>query len=91
MEVIYSLAMTELFEFDLPWNLNEDLRFLEIPSHLVNKAVRPGVLDLYRLFMIMNHYISAAQARAPDNKLPPSPWLLLANYIFFLNTYSTVF
>lgn len=91
MDDIYSLIMTELVEADLSWNLREDLRFLEIPNHLKRKLPKKRFLDLYRFFLIMEHYTSAVRSRKLEIRFLHSPWLLLANYILFINNYSTIF
>ena len=89
--IIYSSVLRELVEINPSWNHHEDPRFLEIPSHLKKKALREGLLELYHLFLIMEHYIAVAEARFSEMKFPHSAWLVLANNILFLNTYSTIF
>lgn len=89
--IIYSSVLRELVEINPSWNHHEDPRFSEIPSHLKKKALRKGILGLYHLFLIMEHYIAVAKARFSEIEFPPSAWLVLANHILFLNTYSTIF
>ena len=91
MDDIYSLVMPELFKSDLSWNLSDDLIFLEIPAVLNKKLLKRGCLDLYRFFVIMEHYISSIQTRTLNYQFPHSSWLLLANHFLFINTYSTIF
>jgi len=50
--------MTELVNSDLSWTLSEDLQVFVIPDHLKKKLQKKGFLDLYRFFLIMEHYIS---------------------------------
>ena len=88
---IYSMVMTELAKSNFSWNLSEDLRFLEIPDQLKKKLPKRGFLDLYRFFVIMEHYISAVQTRKFELRFLHSSWLLLANYILFIENYSTIF
>jgi len=91
MDDIYSLVMSELFKSDLSWNLSDDLIFLEIPAVLNKKLLKRGCLDLYRFFVIMEHYIASIQTRTLNYQFPQSSWLLLANHFLFTNTYSTIF
>jgi transposase-like protein len=88
---IYSLVMTELVKSDFSWDLSKDLRFLQIPDPLEKKLPNRGFLDLYRFFVLMGHYISVVQTRRSQLRLLQSPWLLLANYILFVRSYSTIF
>jgi hypothetical protein len=89
--LIYSFALRELVEINPSWNHHEDPRFLEIPSHLKKKTLRKEILELYHLFVMMEHYMAVAKAKFSQSPFPASSWLVLANHILFLNTYATIF
>jgi hypothetical protein len=89
--VIYSFVLSELLQLNPSWNHHQDPRLLQTPSHLQNKASSKPLSELYQLFVIIEHYMAVAQARFPEIKFPHRCWLVLANHILFLNTYSTIF
>lgn len=89
--IIYSLVLRELLEISPSWNHHEDPRFLETPSQLKRKVSMKGLLELYQVFLVMEHYITVAEARFPEMEFPDGAWLILANHILFLDTYSTIF
>jgi hypothetical protein len=93
-KIAYNLVLEELLEINPLWEHQEDPRFLGTPTYFKKKALEAGerILELYRLFLIMEHYLAVAQAKFTQAELPVNSWLLFAaNQILFISTYSSIF